>query len=130
MGDPNRLRICQLNQKSDYAFWRIRVKAIIGAKGNNDAIDVDRSERASIDNKINATNIIISTLGDQQLRFVRTVVGELIDRLIKLDTRYDSKPTATPIAKLSELVYSRYGSWREKMSAHREKMAAVIKQPR
>lgn len=107
MSDEDRLRIRQLDNKSDYALWRIRVNAIIGAKGYNDAIAGDGENRPSDDTKLLAKNIIVSTLSDQALRVVRSDIGKPIDMLAKLDARYDSKSTDTRINKMSELVSAR-----------------------
>lgn len=130
MSDPDRFRIRQLDDKSDYALWRIRVKAIIGAKGYNDEIDADGPKRPTDEEKLHASNIIVSTLSDQALRVVRSDIGEPIDMLSKLDARYDSRSTATRIAMMPELVSARYISLREDMSAHVDQMAALIEQLR
>lgn len=64
MFDTDRIIIRQLEDKFDYALWRIRVTAKIVAKGCNDAISADSSKVVSEEEKIHARNIIVSTLSD------------------------------------------------------------------
>lgn len=128
MTDLEKIRIRQLDDKSDYGLWCIRVKATIGAKGYSGTLDSDMVRDVSDEMKLHASNIIVSTLNDQALRVVRSEIGQPLDMLTKLDIRYDSKSTATRIFKMSELVSMRYVSLRSDMSTHVYKMAGLIEQ--
>lgn len=125
--DQDRIRIRQLDDKSDYSLWRIRVTAIIDAKGLADVFSSADADPSG-EHLRQASNIIVSTLSDQALRVVRSVIGKPEQMLAKLDSRYDSKSTASKIAKVSELVSTRYSSLREDMSVHVDRMAGLIEQ--
>lgn len=122
--DHERIRIRQLDDKSDYALWRIRVTAMIDAKGFSDAL----SRAPGDESARQASNIVVSTLSDQALRVVRSVIGKPAEMLSKLDSRYDSKSTASKIAKVSEIVSTRYCSLNEDMSVHVDRMAGLLEQ--
>lgn len=75
MYNPERLCIRQLDNKSDYALWRIGVKTIIVFKSYNDAKDGDGFKRVTDDVKLHSRSIIVSTLSDQALRVARSDIG-------------------------------------------------------
>ena len=102
--------------------------AIIDAKGLIDAFVDEKS--ASDEIRRQASNIIVSTLGDQALRVVRSVIAKPSVMLSKLDKRYDSKTTASRILRMTELVSMRYTNIRDDMSVHIDKMAGLVEQLR
>ena len=131
MADPDKVRIRPLDERSDYTLWRIRIVAAIDAKGLTKTLsDTDDDTTEFKDSKRQAGNIIVSALSDQALRVVRSVMSNPKDMLEKLDRRYDSKTTASKIAKMSELVSMRYTSIRDDMARHVDRMAALIEQLR
>lgn len=130
MSDPEKIRIRPLDDQSDYALWRIRVLAHIDAKGYVSVFERTFEDDSAIANRRHASNIIVNTLSDQALRVVRGVIGNPSDMMEKLDSRYDSKTTASRIAKMSELVGTRFTNLNADMSAHVDKMAGLIEQLR
>lgn len=132
--DQDKLRLCQLDDKSDYSLWLICVTAAISAMKLDDAM----SERASgtdtaanetfIDHHQQASNIIVATLSDQAVSIVRTVIGKPNEMMNKLNERYDSKSTASKIAKMSELVSMRYMTLKDDLSGHFDRMAGLLEQ--
>lgn len=146
MADQDKLRIRPLDEKSDYSLWRLRIKAAISSKGlrnvfldssyktagasTPDAPDVGQSVTATEDQKEQASNIIVSALGDHALRVVRSVIGLPHVMLQKLDARYDSKSTATRISKMAELVCVKFTNAREDISKHVDRLAGLLEQLR
>ena len=143
MTDLDKFRIKPLDDKSDYCLWRIRVTAAISAKGLECVFEKDNeksSETSAASSSANtkptseqcqqASNIIVSALGDHALRVVRSVIGKPQEMIMKLDDRYDSKTIASRISKMSELVSLRYTSIKDDMDKHIDKMAGLIEQLR
>lgn len=147
-------RIRQLDDKSDYSLWRLRVRAAISAKGlkhvlksTTDTVTestfveassstdtaTDKKKDASTkvvsdDEKEQASNIIISALGDHALRVVRTVIGDPCEMMKKLDDRYDSKTTATRITKIVELMSNKFVSVDDDIARHIDRLAGLLEQ--
>lgn len=140
MTETEKIRIRQLDDKSDYALWRIRIFAAISAKSLETVFETRKQGEASSSTSTTspasetqcqqASNIIVSALGDHALRVVRTVIGNPKEMMEKLDARYDSKTIASRISKMSELVSIRYNSIREDMDKHIDKLAGIIEQLR
>lgn len=108
-----------LEDLSYYSLWRIHVFAAFGAKGfdfgfeeteeNYDAVDdamaspVDNatgsesSAQSRKEMRKQESYIVISALGNQSLRFVRSAIRQTREMLKKLDLSYDSKATARKI---------------------------------
>lgn len=133
MTDTDKIKIRPLDDKSDFALWRIRVQAAISAKGLSSALEKPTAEGTPVldaDKEKNqqASNIIVSALGDHALRVVRTIVGRPYEMMQKLDARYDSKSTASKISKMVELVSVRYTSVRDDMSKHIDRLAGLVEQ--
>lgn len=55
------------------------------------------------DHKRQASNILVVALSDQSIWVVQIYIGNPKDIMEKLDTRYDSKSTASKIEKVSEI---------------------------
>jgi len=141
MTDTDKLKIRQLDDKSDYALWRIRVRAAISAKGlkkvfgeSDTATSGDASAASaaapSIEHLEQASNIIVSALGDHALRVVRAVIGDPKAMMDKLDARYSSKSVASRISKFSELVSVRFSSIKSDMAKHIDHLAGLIEELR
>ena len=77
-----------------------------------------------------ASNIIVSSLGDHALRVVRTVIGKRKSIMEKLDNRFDSKTISSRISKMSELVSIRYTTVKDDISKHIDRLAGIIEQLR
>lgn len=129
MSDAEKLRIKQLDDRSDYGLWKIRVEAACSSKGVSDALQKSK-ERTNVsdDHKKTASGIIVAALSDPALRVVRSVIGNPVDMLEKLDARYDSRSTATKISKISELVSVRYTNVKHDITKHIDRMAALQEQ--
>lgn len=102
MTEQDKLRIRQLDDKSDYSLWPIRVLAAMSAKKLTNAMsdmakDVERSTYE--DHAQQASNIIIATLSDNALRVVRSAIGKPKDMINKLYDRYDSKELRLKLPK-------------------------------
>ena len=140
MTETEKIRIRPLDDKSDYALWRIRIYAVISAKSLETVFETRRqgevcsststTSPASETQCQQASNIIVSALGDHALRVVRTVIGKPKEMMEKLYARYDSKTIASRISKMSELVSIRYNSLREDIDKHIDKLAGIIEQLR
>ena len=131
MTTKEKTHIRPLDEKSNYALWCIRVLAAISAEGLQDALknrSADKDEQVYVDHQQQASNIVVAVLSNQALRVVRTVIGIPTGTLTKLDQRYDSKSTASKIAKMSELVSMRYTSLKEDLSGHIDRMAGLLEQ--
>lgn len=103
-------RIKPIDDKADYALWRICVKAAMTSKGMKEVLN-ERShsfDEVFTEKMETASNIIISVLGDHALRVVLSDVGDPRKMMDRLDARYDSKSTAKKISKICELVSLRY----------------------
>lgn len=94
MTNSDKIRLKALDEKSDYALWRLRVEATCTAKGFTAALNteevppgVDRGK--FIGKHLQASRIIMRSLGDHALRVVRSVIGEATGVMEKLDARYD-----------------------------------------
>lgn len=77
-----------------------------------------------------ASNLIVTSLSDQALRVVRFLAGNPTEMLHKLDARYDSRSTASKIAKMSEMVNNRFSSLHDDITTHCDNMAGLIEQIR
>ena len=84
--------------------------ATVTEMDSSSAIKATLSKTATDDQKEQASNIIISALGDHALRVVRTVIDDPYQMMKKLDARYDSKSTATRISKIVELMSTKFTS--------------------
>ena len=149
MADHDKVRIKPLDASSDYSLWRIRVLAAISAKGldcvfgkkkknctptsedsstSSEGAQPRRTEyvKPTEEQCLQASNIIVSALGDHALRVVRSVIGDPSKMMVKLNDRYDSKTTASRISKMSELVSIRYTSLRDSIEKHIDRMAGLI----
>lgn len=122
------MRIRTLNDRSDCALWRISVVARINAKSYSDTFHrfSSSSERDEVNGQ--PRNIIGNSLSDQPSRIVSTTIGKLAEMLTKMDSRYDPKTTTSRIAKILELVSTRYGSLNEDISAHVDRLDGLVKQ--
>lgn len=128
--ETTKTRIVPLDDRSDYALWRIRVKAAISARKLSAVFSViaDRADEKTKEQMEEASNIIVSALSDHALRVVRSVIDDPAAMLAKLDDRYDSKTTASKITKMVELVSVRYSSLKDSMPRHVDKIAALVEQ--
>ena len=126
MEETNKIRIVPLDDKSDYALRRIRVRAAISARKLSIVFDdsVDKNDPKVVEKLEEASNIIVRALSDHALRVVRSVIYDPAAMMAKLDDRYDSKTTASKITKMVELVSVRY------MPRHVDKIAALVEQLR
>lgn len=143
MADLDKIRIQNLEDRSDYALWRIRVCASICVEGLNQVFtkekksptsESSRAETSSRETNFeekcqHARNNIVSALGDHVLHVVRVVIGETKLMMKKLNTRYDSNTIACRIAKSLELVFSGYSLKRDK-EKQIDKLAGIIEQLR
>ena len=149
MNDSDIIRIRPLDDKSDYSLWRFRVTAAISAKGldkvfkstnqtfssgeadsSSSTAPAEQQQHVSSDNKMQASNIIVSSLGDHALRLVRTVIGDLEAMMDKLDKQFDSKTIASRISKMSELVSIRYTTIKDDIAKQIDLLAGIIEQLR
>lgn len=132
MEDTTKSRIVPLDDKSDYALWRIRIRAAISARKLGIVFDrtADKEDDKVVEKMEEASNLIVSALSDHALRVVRSVIGDPAAMMAKLDDRYDSKTTASKITKMVELVSVRYSSLKESMPRHVDKIAALVEQLR
>ena len=128
MEETNKIRIVPLDDKSDYALRRIRVRAAISARKLSIVFDdsVDKNDPKVVEKLEEASNIIVRALSDHALRVVRSVIYDPAAMMAKLDDRYDSKTTASKITKMVELVSVRYRSFKESMYRHVDKIAALV----
>lgn len=129
-----KLRIKPLSEKSDYGLWRIRVQTACSAKDLSDVFE-RRTDGAADDERFQkrqrqASDIIVSTLTDESLRVVMTVIGDPRTMLEKLDDRYRSTTTASKISKITEFVSVRYKSPCKDIAKHIDKMAAIVEELR
>lgn len=75
--DQEKRRIRQLDEKSDYSLWRIRIISAISAKKLNYTMAdmaADTDQETYRDQQQLATDIIVATLSDQALRVLRMVI--------------------------------------------------------
>lgn len=79
---------------------------------------------------LQASNIIVSALGDHALRVARSVIGKPKEMMQKLNDRYDSKSIANRICKMSELVSIHYTAPRDDIDKQIDKLAGIIEQLR
>lgn len=78
---------------------------------------------------IQATSgIIVSALSHSALRIILTVVGDPLQRLDKLDPRFDSQLSTTKISKITELVSLRNHNVKDDITNHTDLTAALLKQ--
>lgn len=143
MAESDRHRIKPLDEKSDYTLWRIRVVAAISAKGldkvfepkkkNGEASSSPTREagcEATVEQCQQASNIIVSALSDHALRVVRSVIGNPLKMMAKLNDRYDSKTIASRISTMSELVSIKYTSLGDDIDKHIDKVEGLIEKLR
>ena len=131
MTTKEKSHIRPLDEKSDYALWRIRVLTAISAKRLKDAVQnrsADKDEQVYVDHQQQASKIFVAALSDQALCVVRTVIEITTEMLTKLERRYESKSTASNIAKMSELVSMRFTSLTDDLSGHIDRMAGLLEQ--
>ena len=76
-----------------------------------------------------ASRIIIHAVMDKPHRVIRSNVGNPFRTIMKLDERYDSKSTATPVSRVTELMSLRYTSPRRNIWPHIEEMVALLEEP-
>lgn len=107
---PDNLRIRPLEDKRDYRLWNLRVLAAIYAKILLETFfpSTDRDVSNNQDDFRAGRNLMLSVLNDQALRLVRDVIGSPFEIVNNLDKRYASKTTDSRMAKISELVSTRY----------------------
>ena len=74
----------------------------------------------------NASSIIVTVLNDAAFRVVRSVIGNPVQMLKKLDAWYDSKTTSSNIRRMVKLLSLKYRSVRFDISKHIDKMAAFL----
>lgn len=84
---------------------------------------------ADVDTMRQARNVPVRTLADQAIRVVRDVIEGTKDMLAKIDLS-DFESTATVIARLSELISTRYISIQDNMSTHVVRTTALVEQLR
>jgi len=90
MTDQDKLRIRQLDDKSDYSLWRVRVMSAISiekATPEMSSIAAGANSSTNEDMQQQASNIIVATLSNQALRIVTTVIGKPIEMMEKLNKR-------------------------------------------
>ena len=134
MADIDKIRIKQLDDSADYDLWRIRVEAACSAKGFGAVLEEPSAPLSSssdetqkfADRQRQASNLVISALGDHALRVVRTVIGKPYEMLEKLDKRYNSHSTATKITKMTELVSMKYCNPKADITKHIDRMASIL----
>lgn len=131
-----------LGDDTDYGLWNIRVTAALEAlglaretmtdassetTGTDSASPVpaagDRDERHR-----RACALIIRALSDAALCVVRDVINDPVQMMVKLDARYDNKPTAAKISKMSELVSIDYTDTGRDIRKHIDKLAGLVAQ--
>lgn len=110
MADTEKQRIKPFDEHGDYGLWRIRVEAACDAKelyevlNNEENPHEEEAQKAKfIADQKKASNIIVLALSDKPLRVIRSNIGNPNKMLQRLDERYDSKSTASRVAKMSEL---------------------------
>lgn len=72
------------------------------------------------------SNTILYALGDHALRVVRSEIDQPHKTLKSLDARYESKSTATRLAKKAELVSVKFLSSRDDIAVHGDRMATIL----
>lgn len=75
-----------------------------------------------------ASNIIISALGDHALRVVRSIVCEPREMIAKLYERYNSKSTANRISKMVQLMSIKFVSIHDDISEHIYRLTELLEQ--
>lgn len=133
MSESEKPRIRPLDDKSDYSLWRIRVESACDDKGLTAAftqkeVPVDADRAKFEEQRLKASGIIVAACGDHALRVVKTVRGNPVEMMEKLDARYDSKTTASKISKMVELVSIRYTNPKQDIAKHIDRMAALFEQ--
>lgn len=111
-----------LDEQSDFSLGRLRVRTPISAKelkrvftGRTTAStttegapssepETAKVDTATEDQLEQASNIIISALGDHALRVVRSVIGEPREMMAKVDECYGSKSTTNRMSNMVELM--------------------------
>ena len=133
MTETDKVRIRPLDDKSDYALWRLRVQSVCDDRGLTAAFnqkealaDADASKFA--EQCLKVSGIIVAALGDSALRLVKSVRGKPVEMLEKLDARYDSKTTASKISKMVDLVSIRYTNPRTDITKHIDRMGSIVEQ--
>ena len=128
MYDSDKIHIKQLDDKSDYGLWKIRVEAACSAKGVQNTLNVPVGIRVEDSHKSTASGIIVSALSDSALRVVRSVIGDPAEMMRKLDARFESRPTATNITKITEFESARFVNIKSDITKHIDRMASILEQ--
>ena len=102
MSKLDKVRIKTLDDKSDYSLWRIRVLTAISGKGLDKVFEPymksgeassSRETKKDVEGTAEqckqASNIIVSFLSDHALRVIRSVIGNTMLMMTKLNDRYD-----------------------------------------
>ena len=76
MSDSDKFCNKQLDDKSDYGLWKIRVEAACSAKGIQDALNVPVGVSIEDSQKTTESVIIVSALSDSALPVVRPDIGD------------------------------------------------------
>lgn len=104
MVDAEKIRICSLDDRSDYGLWGIQIGSAIEAKEYGDALIDDKSTTCSDDVRRHASHVIVSTLSIQALRVVHSVIKNPMTMLTKLVVVYESETVSSRISKILKLV--------------------------
>lgn len=120
-----------LDDRSDYALLRQRAEAACNSMGRTASFTSDELPSGADREKfaeqfLQVSFIIVSALGDHSILVLRTLIGRPTEMLEKVDTRFDSKPTACKISKMVELVSLRYAILKQDMTKHIYKVASIV----
>ena len=89
MCDSDKIPIKQLDDKSDYGLWNIRVEVAYSAKRVQDALNFSVGIRVGDSQKTGTSGIIVSALSDSALRVVRSVIFHTAEMISKLYDRFE-----------------------------------------
>ena len=133
MTETDKVRIRPLDDKSDYALWRLRVESACDDRGLTAAFNQKEAPAGTDGSKfaqecLKVSGIIVAALGDSALRLVKSVRGKPTEMLEKLDARFDSKTTASKITKMVDLVSIRYTNPRSDITKHIDRMGSIVEQ--
>lgn len=101
MSDTEKLCIKQLDDKSDYSLWKIRVEATCSDKGVADALTKSKDGTPFYDDHKKTTSIIVAELWDCDSYFLWIFISDAMNMFEKLDARFYSRSTGTKIFKIS-----------------------------
>lgn len=109
-------------------LWRIRVRGAMNSRGLDDIFDktVPKNQVNSIQRKQQATSIIANASSDPALWVKRSVRG-IPNMLFKLEARFEPKPTASKISRVSKQISVRHTSLRDDVAKLTDRLPEIMR---